>query len=86
MIFIFEFVSMASHIDLFEYIQGSLDPGDKAHMITMYDPFPMLFARMLLWILESAFLSDTGFCGLCYGFVPDSFHVAVTRQFTSSEY
>lgn len=78
MIFISEFVSMASHIDLFEYIQGSLDPWDKAHMITMYDPFNMLFGRILLWIFESTFLSDIGCCGLCYGFVPDSFHVAVT--------
>lgn len=48
MIFIFEFVSMASHMDLFEYIQGSLDPGDKAHMITMYDPFTMCCQNVVM--------------------------------------
>lgn len=42
MIFIFEFVNMVSHIDLFEYIQVSLDPWAKANLITMYEPFNVL--------------------------------------------
>ena len=42
MVFIFQFVNVVYHIDLFVNIDESLHPWDKAHLVMMYDLFNML--------------------------------------------
>ena len=42
MAFIFQFVNVVYYIDLFVDIKESLHPGDKAHLVMMYDLFNML--------------------------------------------
>ena len=42
MVFIFQFVDIVYHIDLLVYIEESLHPRDKAHLIMMYDLFNVL--------------------------------------------
>ena len=42
MVFIFQFVNVVYHIDLFANIEESLHPWDKAHLVMMYDLFNML--------------------------------------------
>ena len=42
MVFIFRFVSIVYHIDLFVNIEESLNSWDKAHLVMMYDLFNML--------------------------------------------
>ena len=39
---IFQFVKMVYHIDWFVYIEESLHPWDKLHLIMVYDPFNVL--------------------------------------------
>ena len=42
MVFILQFVNMVYHIDRFAYIEESLHPWDKSHLIMVYDPFNVL--------------------------------------------
>ena len=42
MVFIFQFVNVLYHIDLFLNTEESLDPLDKVHLVMMYDLFNML--------------------------------------------
>ena len=42
MVFILQFVNMVYHIDWFVYIEESLHPWDKSHLIVVYDPFNVL--------------------------------------------
>ena len=42
MVFLLQFVNMVYHIDLFAYIEESLHPWDKSHLIMVYDPFNVL--------------------------------------------
>ena len=42
MLFILQFVNMVYHIDWFAYIEESLHPWDKSHLIVVYDPFNVL--------------------------------------------
>ena len=37
-----QFVNMVYHIVWFAYIEESLDPWDKSHLIVVYDPFNVL--------------------------------------------
>ena len=63
MVFIFQFVNVY-HIDLFANIEESLHPWDKAQLVMMYMLFLIccwiLFARILLMIFASMFISDIG--------------------------
>ena len=63
MIFIFQFVKVVYYIDCFVDIKESLHPWDKAHLVMMYDfliCFWILFARILLRVFASMFLTDIG--------------------------
>ena len=42
MLFIFQYVNMMYHIHWFVYMEESLHPWDKAHLIKMYDLFNVL--------------------------------------------
>ena len=42
MVFIPLFVNVVYHIDRFVYIEESLHPWDKSHLIMVYDPFNVL--------------------------------------------
>ena len=42
MFFIFQFVNVLYHIDLFLNTEESLDPLDKVHLVMMYDLSNML--------------------------------------------
>ena len=42
MAFIFQFVNMGYYIDWFAYIEESLHPWDKAHLVMVYDLFNVL--------------------------------------------
>ena len=42
MVFIFQFVDVVYHIDWFVYIEESLQPWSKAHLVMMYDLLNML--------------------------------------------
>ena len=42
MVFLVEFVNMVYHIDSFAYIEESLHPWGKSHLIMVYDPFNVL--------------------------------------------
>ena len=61
--FIFQFVNVVYYIVWFVDIEESLHPWDKAHLVTMYDILTycwILFARILLRIFTSKFISDIG--------------------------
>ena len=65
MAFIFQFVNVVYHIDWFADIKESLYPWDKAHLVMMVWFFFkiscwILFARILLRIFASMFISDIG--------------------------
>ena len=63
MVFILQYVNIVYHIDLFAYIEESLHPWDKSHLIMVYDPLmccQSLFASILLRIFASMFISDIG--------------------------
>ena len=63
MVFIFQFVNVVYYIDWFVDIEESLHPWDKAHVVLMYDFLIccwILFARILLRIFASMFISDIG--------------------------
>ena len=50
---------MVYHIDWFANIEEFLHLWDKAHLVMMYDVFDMLlYARILLRIFASMFISD----------------------------
>ena len=63
MVFLLQFVNMVYHVDWFAYIEESLHPWDKSHLIMVYDPFmccwisPSL-SLVTVFILKSI-LSDT---------------------------
>ena len=42
MVFILQFVNMVYNIDLFVYIEESLHPWGKSHLIMVYGPFNVL--------------------------------------------
>ena len=42
MAFLLQFVNMVYHVDWFAYIEESLHPWDKSHLIMVYDPLNML--------------------------------------------
>ena len=42
MIFIFQCVDVAYHIDLFVYVEEFLHPWGNSHLIMVYDPFSVL--------------------------------------------
>ena len=57
----FQFVNMVYHIDWFAYIEVSLHPWDKPHLIMVNDPFNVLLAfvaSILLRIFASMFIMD----------------------------
>ena len=56
MAFIFQFVNVVYYLEWFVDIEESLHPWDKAHLLMVYD----LFARILLRIFASMFISDIG--------------------------
>ena len=63
MVFIFQFVNMVYHIDWFAYIEESLHPWNKPHLIMVYEIFDVLlnsFTKILLRIFASMFISDIG--------------------------
>ena len=52
---------MVYYIDLFEDIEESLHPWDKAHLVMVYDLFMccwILIARILLRIFASIFIAS----------------------------
>ena len=54
---------MVYHIGWFAYIEGSLHPWDKSHLVMVYDPFNVcwiLFASILLRMFASMFISGIG--------------------------
>ena len=58
-----QFVNVVYYVDWFVDIEESLHPWDKANLVMMYDLFNMfwiLFARILLRIFASMFISDIG--------------------------
>ena len=68
MVFIFQLVRVVYYIDLFADIEESLHLWDKAHLVMMHDLFNVLldflFARILLRIFASRYISDIGDNGL----------------------
>ena len=42
MVFILQFGNMVYHTDWFAYIEESLHPWDKSHLIMGYDPFNVM--------------------------------------------
>ena len=62
MVFIFQFVNVVYHIVWFADIKESLHSWDKAHLVMVYDFLNVwiLFARILLRIFASVFISDIG--------------------------
>ena len=63
MAFIFQFVKVVYYTDWFADIEESLYPWDKAHLVMTYDLSNscwILFARILLRIFASMFISDIG--------------------------
>ena len=63
MVFIFQFVNMVYHIDWIAYIEESLHPWNKPNFIMVYELFGVcwiLFAKILLRIFASMFISDIG--------------------------
>ena len=62
-VFIFQFVNMVYHIDWFAYIEEYLHPWNKPNLIMVYELHDIcwiLFAKILLKILASMFISDIG--------------------------
>ena len=81
MVFILQFVNVVYHIDWFVNTEESLHPWDKAHLVMMYDLFNMfleLFARILLRIFASMFISDIG---LHFSFSVTSLSGQSSRQY-----
>ena len=58
-VFIFQFVNIACHIDRFAYTEESLHFWNKPNLIMVYELFDV-FAKILLRILASMFISDIG--------------------------
>ena len=52
MAFIFQFVNMVHHIDLFAYIEESLHPWDKPDLIMVYDLFNVLLDSGCYYFVE----------------------------------
>ena len=66
MVFIFQFINEIYYIDWFVDIKESLHSWDKVHLVMVYDLFNIIldcwipFARILLRIFASMFISDIG--------------------------
>ena len=63
MVFILQFVDMVYHIDSFAYIEESLHPWDKSHLIMLYEPFNVVLDSVCYYFVEdfaSIFISDIG--------------------------
>ena len=63
MVFLLQSVNTVYHIDSFVYIEESLHPWDKPHLIMVYDPFKVVlnfFANILLSIFVAMFIKDIG--------------------------
>ena len=61
--FIFHFVNVVYHIDWLAYIEESLHPWNKPNVTMVYELFDVLlniFAKILLRIFASMFISDIG--------------------------
>ena len=52
MIFILQFVNVVYHIDWFVYIEESLHPWDKSHLIMVYDGFNVLLDSVCQYFVE----------------------------------
>ena len=71
MVFILQFVNMVYHIDWFAYIEESLHPWDKSHLIMVSDPFNVL--------LPPTFLSTdlvVSSCDCVFHLLPHAVHAA----------
>ena len=42
MVYSLQFVNMVCHVDVFAYIEESLHPWDKPHLIMVFDPYNVL--------------------------------------------
>ena len=64
MIFIFQLVNIVYYIDWFAYIEEIFHPWNKPNLIMVYELFDVLlnilFAKILLRIFASMFISDIG--------------------------
>ena len=62
MVFLFQFVNMACHIDWFAYTEENFHPWNKPNLIMVYELFDVLIllAKILLRIFASLFISDIG--------------------------
>ena len=62
MVFVFQFVNMVYHIDLFAYIEESLHSCNKPNLVMVCEPFDVLLnsVKILLKIFASMFISDIG--------------------------
>ena len=61
--FYLSIVNMVYHIDLFAYFEESLHSWNKPNLIMVYELFDVLlnlFAKILLRIFASMFISDAG--------------------------
>ena len=70
MVFILQLFNMVYHIDGFAYIEESLHPWDKSHLIVVYDPFNVLLDSFFLFIYFYIFIFgcvESSF--LCEGFL-----------------
>ena len=56
MVFIFQFFGMVYHIDWSAYIEESLHPWDKVHLVMMYDLFNMLLDSVCLNFAEDFYI------------------------------
>jgi len=60
LVFIFQFVNMMYHIDWFGYTEESLHPWNKPNLISFLMCCWIMFAKILLRIFASMFISDIG--------------------------
>ena len=60
MVFILQFVNMVYHIDCFAYIEESLHPWDKAHLIMLYDLFSVLLVSVCYYFVEDFCVYNPG--------------------------
>ena len=68
MVFIFQSINMAYHIDLFVYIEESLHPWNKYNLIMVYELFDVLLNSVCLNFVEdfcSSVILACSFLFLC---------------------
>ena len=67
MVFVLPFVNVVYHIDWFPYIEESVHPWNKSHLIMVYNSFNVLLIYVLerlfiingCWVLSKDFSADT---------------------------